>query len=159
MSSSKPSTHAPRAKAARSTYSTSHQRPYYRSTHVFWNSNLTFGAGGKDKEGKNVSGWGYYEVYAPLVSPEYTHRLSLFARTDYRRRLRSRSLLARHIRRAHAHHEHAHRGRRDPRTSVPRHDPPVRAARGVRRQRPVQRRRRRSSRNRVYGASPGLHPI
>ena len=26
------------------------------------NSNLTFGAGGKDKDGKNVSGWGYYEV-------------------------------------------------------------------------------------------------
>jgi 5-oxoprolinase (ATP-hydrolysing) len=25
-------------------------------------SNLTFGAGGKDEYGKNVSGWGYYEV-------------------------------------------------------------------------------------------------
>ena len=25
-------------------------------------SNLTFGAGGKDKDGKNVVGWGYYEV-------------------------------------------------------------------------------------------------
>ena len=27
-------------------------------------SNLTFGAGGKDKDGKNVAGWGYYEVRA-----------------------------------------------------------------------------------------------
>ena len=26
------------------------------------NSNLTFGAGGKDKEGKFTAGWGYYEV-------------------------------------------------------------------------------------------------
>jgi 5-oxoprolinase (ATP-hydrolysing) len=26
------------------------------------NSNLTFGAGGKDAEGKHVAGWGYYEV-------------------------------------------------------------------------------------------------
>jgi 5-oxoprolinase (ATP-hydrolysing) len=25
-------------------------------------SNLTFGAGGKDAEGKHVAGWGYYEV-------------------------------------------------------------------------------------------------
>lgn len=25
-------------------------------------SNLTFGTGGKDKEGKAVAGWGYYEV-------------------------------------------------------------------------------------------------
>ncbi len=25
-------------------------------------SNLTFGAGGKDKDGNNISGWGYYEV-------------------------------------------------------------------------------------------------
>ena len=25
-------------------------------------SNLTFGAGGKDKDGNNVVGWGYYEV-------------------------------------------------------------------------------------------------
>ena len=25
-------------------------------------SNLTFGAGGKDKDGNNVTGWGYYEV-------------------------------------------------------------------------------------------------
>lgn len=28
----------------------------------FYYSNLTFGAGGKDKDGKNVVGWGYYEV-------------------------------------------------------------------------------------------------
>jgi hypothetical protein len=27
-------------------------------------SNLTFGAGGKDKDGKHVAGWGYYEVRA-----------------------------------------------------------------------------------------------
>lgn len=27
-------------------------------------NNLTFGAGGKDKDGKNVSGWGYYETIA-----------------------------------------------------------------------------------------------
>jgi hypothetical protein len=25
-------------------------------------NNLTFGAGGKDSEGRNVAGWGYYEV-------------------------------------------------------------------------------------------------
>ena len=25
-------------------------------------SNLTFGAGGKDKEGRAMPGWGYYEV-------------------------------------------------------------------------------------------------
>lgn len=25
-------------------------------------SNLTFGAGGKNKDGRNVTGWGYYEV-------------------------------------------------------------------------------------------------
>ena len=25
-------------------------------------SNLTFGAGGKDKDGNNVTGYGYYEV-------------------------------------------------------------------------------------------------
>lgn len=30
-------------------------------------NNLTFGAGGKDKEGKHVAGWGYYEVLIPLV--------------------------------------------------------------------------------------------
>jgi Na+-transporting NADH:ubiquinone oxidoreductase subunit NqrC len=30
-------------------------------------SNLTFGAGGKDKDGKTVAGWGYYEVRAFLV--------------------------------------------------------------------------------------------
>lgn len=29
------------------------------------NSNLTFGAGGKDKDGKNIVGWGYYEVNHP----------------------------------------------------------------------------------------------
>lgn len=27
-----------------------------------FDSNLTFGAGGKDKDGKNITGWGYYEV-------------------------------------------------------------------------------------------------
>ena len=32
-------------------------------------SNLTFGAGGKDKDGNNVTGWGYYEVYALLAHP------------------------------------------------------------------------------------------
>lgn len=26
-------------------------------------SNLTFGAGGKDKDGNNITGWGYYEVH------------------------------------------------------------------------------------------------
>ncbi len=35
-------------------------------------SNLTFGAGGKDKDGKNISGWGYYEVRAltPHLFPQ-----------------------------------------------------------------------------------------
>ena len=27
------------------------------------NSNITFGAGGKDKDGKSIPGWGYYEVF------------------------------------------------------------------------------------------------
>ena len=36
-------------------------------------SNLTFGAGGKDKDGKNVSGWGYYEVRT-LLPLTYSHR-------------------------------------------------------------------------------------
>lgn len=32
---------------------------------IFYNaSNLTFGTGGKDKDGKNVVGWGYYETIA-----------------------------------------------------------------------------------------------
>lgn len=31
-------------------------------------SNLTFGAGGKDKDGNVVAGWGYYEV-EPVVTP------------------------------------------------------------------------------------------
>lgn len=29
-------------------------------------NNLTFGAGGKDSEGRNVAGWGYYEVRGSL---------------------------------------------------------------------------------------------
>ena len=31
-------------------------------------SNLTFGTGGKDKDGKNVTGWGYYEVSRPPLA-------------------------------------------------------------------------------------------
>ena len=27
-----------------------------------YGSNLTFGAGGKDKDGNNITGYGYYEV-------------------------------------------------------------------------------------------------
>lgn len=30
------------------------------------NSNLTFGAGGKDKNGLVTTGWGYYEVHLKL---------------------------------------------------------------------------------------------
>jgi hypothetical protein len=30
-------------------------------------SNLTFGAGGKDKDGNNIAGWGYYEVIRYFV--------------------------------------------------------------------------------------------
>jgi hypothetical protein len=36
--------------------------PTITLTPLFVNSNLTFGAGGKDKDGKNIAGWGYYEV-------------------------------------------------------------------------------------------------
>ena len=36
--------------------------PTITLTPAFLNSNLTFGAGGKDKDGKNIAGWGYYEV-------------------------------------------------------------------------------------------------
>lgn len=28
-------------------------------------NNLTFGAGGKDADGNNIAGWGYYEVRFP----------------------------------------------------------------------------------------------
>jgi hypothetical protein len=31
-------------------------------TFVIFNSNLTFGTGGKDKNGVAIAGWGYYEV-------------------------------------------------------------------------------------------------
>jgi hypothetical protein len=34
-------------------------------------SNLTFGAGGKDKDGKHVVGWGYYEVPPVPILPTY----------------------------------------------------------------------------------------
>jgi len=41
-------------------------------------NNLTFGAGGKDSEGRNVAGWGYYEVrgsvYVSLVNVEGPRR-------------------------------------------------------------------------------------
>jgi hypothetical protein len=41
---------------------------------MFWDpSNLTFGAGGKDKDGMNVVGWGYYEV-RPLTLLFFSQR-------------------------------------------------------------------------------------
>jgi hypothetical protein len=50
-------------------------------------SNLTFGAGGKDKDGNNIAGWGYYEVirYLCLASLKSIDFIRL---TDNRRRLR-----------------------------------------------------------------------
>lgn len=50
--------------------------------HMMVYSNLTFGAGGKGKDGQNIAGWGYYEVhtlpylYTPSVSHQTLSRLS-----------------------------------------------------------------------------------
>lgn len=38
-------------------------------------SNLTFGAGGKDKDGNNITGWGYYEVHL------FSHKRTLLVHT------------------------------------------------------------------------------
>ena len=45
-------------------------------------NNLTFGAGGKDSEGRNVAGWGYYEVRGSVYA------YSLVNAEGPRRRLR-----------------------------------------------------------------------
>lgn len=60
MSFSKPFTPVQQVKDARSTSFNIH---YILGVNAF-NSNLTFGAGGKDREGKNIAGWGYYETIA-----------------------------------------------------------------------------------------------
>lgn len=71
---------------------------------IEWDSNLTFGAGGKDKDGNNVVGWGYYEVcFSPL-----SLALQLMDVIDDRRWLGRRPRLARNIRHPHAHHQHSH---------------------------------------------------
>ena len=37
------------------------------ANNLFYPSNLTFGSGGKDKDGNNVTGYGYYEVRAAVL--------------------------------------------------------------------------------------------
>ena len=37
-------------------------RFYLKEIMTWQNSNLTFGAGGKGKDGAEEAGWGYYEV-------------------------------------------------------------------------------------------------
>ena len=55
------------------------------STDDALNSNLTFGAGGKDKDGKNVSGWGYYEVRLSTLHchPIITQAFCYHSDSDY----------------------------------------------------------------------------
>ena len=67
-------------------------------------SNLTFGAGGKDKDGNVVAGWGYYEV-GPVMSPQKgLIKMWFFSHLDYRRRFRCRTVLAWNRRCAYPHH-------------------------------------------------------
>jgi len=40
-------------------------------------SNLTFGSGGKNKDGNSIPGWGYYEVRFILFICKFCHRLKL----------------------------------------------------------------------------------
>lgn len=43
------------------------------------NSNLTFGTGGKDKDGNSIAGWGYYEVFWHLTTlPNFTCLIMTF---------------------------------------------------------------------------------
>ena len=62
MSYSRHSTPVPPAKAAPSTFQEKRESRI-TLTSVF-SSNLTFGVGGKDKDGKTTAGWGYYETIA-----------------------------------------------------------------------------------------------
>jgi hypothetical protein len=45
------------------------------------NSNITFGAGGKDKNGNSIPGWGYYEVFGiQLLLPNFACLITQFFR-------------------------------------------------------------------------------
>jgi hypothetical protein len=35
------------------------------------NSNITFGTDGKDKDGKSIPGWGYYEIFWHLAVTDF----------------------------------------------------------------------------------------
>lgn len=53
--------HAPQVKGVQSAHALIAR---VQSSLINGPSNLTFGTGGKDKDGNSVSGWGYYEVGA-----------------------------------------------------------------------------------------------
>ncbi len=63
---SKPSTHVLPVRGAQSELFSSYCRNFLFPLHLCVFSNLTFGTGGKNKEGKAVAGWGYYEVRGDL---------------------------------------------------------------------------------------------
>ena len=59
--------HVPQVRDAQSTWSTSSMLVNNGFKQLF-NSNLTFGAGGKDKDGNVTAGWGYYEASIRFLS-------------------------------------------------------------------------------------------
>lgn len=69
-------------------------------------SNLTFGAGGKDKDGKSIAGWGYYEVSSSIV---FNSISSECVNLDNCWRLWRGPYVAWHGWRPYAHHEHSDR--------------------------------------------------
>jgi hypothetical protein len=83
-------------------------------------SNLTFGTGGKDKDGKAVAGWGYYEVRSVEWTCARTHFFE-----DNCWGFRSWARLARYGRCTYPHHEYTYWRRRTSGTAVPCHDTPL----------------------------------
>lgn len=69
-------------------------------------NNLTFGAGGKDSDGRAVAGWGYYEV---RICPHTYSVQVMTGHADNRGWLRGRPELAWNIGCPHAHNEHTYR--------------------------------------------------
>jgi N-methylhydantoinase B/oxoprolinase/acetone carboxylase alpha subunit len=69
-------------------------------------NNLTFGAGGKDSDGRAVAGWGYYEVR--ICTDTYSVR-AMTGHADNCGRFRGRPELAWNIGCPHAHNEHTYR--------------------------------------------------
>lgn len=81
-------------------------------------SNLTFGEGGKDKNGVVTGGWGYYEVNVNfLSSPNLAWNPYM---KDNSRWLRCRAEMAWHIGGPYAHHQYSHRRCRNLRATVSR---------------------------------------